>query len=367
MSTKKIGFVIQHINALGGTERAACAVMDALAPTMDIHLIEVRSRGPAPFPLATSITTHGLFDRHVSLLNSSPRLVHRLACEIRALKIDTLIVVEATHALYAVPAARLAGCRCIVWEHFNIGTDVGRRKRRWGRRVAARFAEDIVVLTARDAARWHSDLAPHAALHIIPNAAPAITSRPYDITSRRVMALGRLTDQKGFERLLAAWACVERDPRGAGWSLEIHGDGPMRDHLIELSRQLSRVAIHPATIDAAGQLETAGLLAASSRYEGLPMVLLEAMAHSVPCVAFDCETGPAEILGAEEGGILVPEGNVPALAESLLALMNDPARREVLSQGARKRARMFGAQTVSEMWHRLLIDERNVCAQEIRC
>ncbi|MCQ9156607.1 glycosyltransferase family 4 protein [Acidomonas methanolica] len=351
---RRIAFTIQHINALGGTERSTCAVMNGLVEQAELHLYEVCSRGPAVFGLDSRIATHRLSDRSVSLLASWPRLVLSLARDLRRRRIDTLVAVESTHALYAVPAARLAGCRVIVWEHFNFRTDLGKRKRRWGRRVAARYADDVVTLTERDLDLWREGARPRARLTAIANIAPPVVATPYGIGRRTVLALGRLCAQKGFERLLAAWALVEADPRGAEWRLTIHGDGPDRARLVEQSASLARVAIHPPRADAFALYEDAGLFAASSRREGLPMVLLEAAAHGVPAVAFDCETGPGEIIARDVSGILVPEGDVPALAEALLTLMADPAARCRMSEGARARARTFCRDSILARWSALL-------------
>lgn len=349
----RIGFVIQHINALGGTERAACAVMNGLADSADIHLFEVHSRGPAAFGLDPRIRTVSLFDRHVSLLNQWPRLMRRLRDGILRERLDVLVVVESTHALYAVPAARRAGCRCVVWEHFNFRADLGKRKRGWGRWVAARWADDVVVLTHRDIALWEEGCQPRARMTCIPNMAPPISATPYRVEGREVLALGRLSKQKGFDRLLAAWARVEADPRGASWHLRIVGDGPNRAALQAQAASLHRATVTPAENNVAARLSTAGLLSASSRFEGLPMVLLEATAFGIPVVAFDCETGPAEIVDDGRSGLLVPEGDVAALADALLGLMASDERRVAMADAARRQAAGFSREAVLPKWRSL--------------
>lgn len=90
----------------------------------------------------------------MKIFNSWFRIVWRLSRLLKREKIDTLVVVESTHALYGVAAARLAGVRCVVWEHFNFNVTLNRRKRVWGRQIAARWADAVVVLTQRDTALW---------------------------------------------------------------------------------------------------------------------------------------------------------------------------------------------------------------------
>lgn len=351
---RRLGFVIQHLNALGGTERAACAVMNGLAADADLHLFEVHTRGEAVFGLDPRVTRHNFFTRPVSLLNRWPQLVWKLARALRAARIDTLIVVESTHALYAVPAARLAGCRVIVWEHFNFRADISRRKRRLGRRIAARWADAIAVLTRRDINLWQHHAAPRGTMLYMPNIAPAPSDVAYDSTARRVIALGRLCHQKGFDRLLAAWSRVENDARGDGWRLDLYGDGPDKAPLEAQIARLARATLHPATKDVGPLYASAGLFAASSRFEGLPMVMLEAAAHGLPIVAFDCETGPAEIILPGKSGLLVKEGDVAGLAEGLLELMANPKERQCLSDGARCQATTFSRESCLARWRAAL-------------
>ncbi|UMM09828.1 glycosyltransferase family 4 protein [Gluconobacter frateurii] len=354
----RCAFVIQHINATGGTECSACAVMNGLVQRdVTVHLLELVGNGPPVFPLDDRIPVKSLFEKPVKIFNSWLRIVGRLVGYLRRNRIDTLVVVEATHALYGVAAARLAGCRCIVWEHFNFNITLGRRKRVWGRQIAARWADDVVVLTARDRALWQARRDVRASLTVIPNMAPPVSQTPYDETSRTVLTVGRLTLQKGYDRLLAAWRMVETDRRGAGWSLMIRGDGPDRDRLLQAAEGLSRVMLAPATHQIEAEYRRAGLYVCSSRYEGFPMVLLEAASAGLPVVSFDCETGPAEIVEDGVSGILVQPGDLHALAEALLSLMEQTEKRRTMSAMARRKASEFQEETVMARWIELLSGE----------
>lgn len=159
------------------------------------------------------------------------------------------------------------------------------------------------------------------------------------------VAGGRLISQKGFDRLIPAFAKVAR--RHSGWTLHIYGSGPRR-------RQLERlIARHGAqgNIVLAGrvrnfetQLEEASLFVLSSRFEGLPMVMLEAMGKGLPVVAFDCPTGPAELIEQGCNGILVPEGDIDALAAAMEDLIDDPGKRRRYGDAAAVKAGSLLAQ-----------------------
>ncbi|WP_215755175.1 glycosyltransferase family 4 protein [Acetobacter sp. P5B1] len=350
----RVGFVIHTIGLMGGTERTCCAVMNGLADYADITLIEVLSEGPPAYSMDERIKRAVLSAQHVSLLWSAPTLIMRLYHLIKRKKLETLVVVESTHALYAVAAARLAGVRCIVWEHFNYNVDLGKKKRRWGRLIAAKWANDIVTLTHRDQSIWQQKAQPKAQVHCIPNMAPPVSEKPYDIAARMVLALGRLSPQKGFDRLLQAWKLVEEDPRSAGWKLTIVGEGPQKTRLTEQAATLERASVGPAQKDVAALFAQAGLMVSSSRFEGLPMVLLEAAAFGVPIVAFDCETGPAEIIIPDQTGILVPQNDVAGLAEGLLNLMANPEKRLAFSREGKDRMALFSRDHVISLWCRTL-------------
>ena len=94
----------------------------------------------------------------------------------------------------------------------------------------------------------------------------------------------------------------------------------------------------------------AALIALSSHYEGLPMALIEAQAYGVPAVSFDCHCGPREVIVDGETGLLVPEGDVAALARALLALIRDPERRRRLGEQAARLAVRFDFKTIMKQW-----------------
>jgi len=352
----RVCFLIFHIGELGGTERATTAVLNGLAASGGyeaLHLLEVVPCGPPVFPLDPAIQRAHLFDRHVSLLGAWPRLAALTRRYVLEHRIDVLVVVESTHALYAVPALMGTGTRRIVWEHFNFLATNGKRKRAWGRRIAARFAEDVVTLTERDIALWRDHARPHATMTCIPNIAPPVREGVYPRESRVVLAAGRLSAQKGFDLLLRAWALVEGDARGAGWRLLIAGDGEEREAL-EHQASGMRVEIVAARAGIEALFSEAGMYVCSSRFEGLPMVLLEAASFGVPVVAFDCETGPGEIVAEGRSGVLVPPGDVAGFAEGMLGLMADAEGRARLSRGARVRAGAFQRDAIVARWRALL-------------
>ena len=172
----------------------------------------------------------------------------------------------------------------------------------------------------------------------------------------RVVALGRLVEAKGFDLLLRAFATVHR--RHPGVTLEIWGEGTDHASLLSLRDQLglaSAVDLRGETRTPAVALRRGDVFVLSSRHEGFPNVLLEAMAEGIAAVAFDCPYGPAEIIRDGVDGILVPPGDVEGLAGAIDRVLDDPATRSRLGARAVEVRERFDLERIGRMWDELLI------------
>jgi GalNAc-alpha-(1->4)-GalNAc-alpha-(1->3)-diNAcBac-PP-undecaprenol alpha-1,4-N-acetyl-D-galactosaminyltransferase len=168
---------------------------------------------------------------------------------------------------------------------------------------------------------------------------------------RHLLAIGKLIHQKGFDLLIRAFAQVaETHPE---WTLTILGEGEMRPELENLCLELNlqdRVFM-PGTIkNIDAHLRKADIFALTSRFEGFPVTLCEAMACGVPVIATDCLSGPREIIHNGIDGMLVVPENVDALASGLDVLMSDPVKRQYFSHYAPKVLDRFGVEQVMAIW-----------------
>jgi glycosyltransferase involved in cell wall biosynthesis len=169
-----------------------------------------------------------------------------------------------------------------------------------------------------------------------------------------LIAAGRLIELKGFDILIAAFvaiACQHED-----WGLTILGEGDLR---AQLERQVSdanltgRIQLPGRVDNAHSWFSQADIYVLSSRYEGLPCALCEAMACGIPAVSFDCESGPRDIIRDGVDGVLVPSGDVRALATALDSLMKDEQRRGRLRSRAAEVQQRFGMSQILERWEQL--------------
>lgn len=216
-------------------------------------------------------------------------------------------------------------------------------------RIARKF-DKFVVLTKEDAGYWGN--LPN--LEVIPNAAPSVPDFSYDTTCRRVIAVGRLDYQKGFDRLVDAWALVSEDTRKK-WRLDIFGQGEWKEMLERRIKSLGigeSARINPPTKNIFKEYASSAFIVMSSHYEGLPMVLIEAMSCGLPGVCFDFMCGPKDIIRDGQNGLLVPEGNIPALSKAMETIMRDESLRSRMSAEARKVADDYSEGNVMEKWER---------------
>ena len=208
---------------------------------------------------------------------------------------------------------------------------------------AVKPLERLVVLTRKDMQDWQE--AGCTNVICIPNPC-SLDGQEQPIPTEKkkmVLAVGRLHEQKGFDLLLQAWEYIEKSyPE---WTLRIVGEGPKRS---ELEKQIKELGLERAELagsmsNVANEYAEASLFVLSSRYEGFSLVLSEAMWSGLPCVAFDCPQGPAELLGNNRGW-LVSNGDITALAKQIAYAIGHP---EEASQKAAQ-AKAYAQQTYSE-------------------
>jgi glycosyltransferase involved in cell wall biosynthesis len=386
----KVRYLLLHAYGRGGTIRTVMNQANSLvAAGWDVELVSaVRRRDDIQFPLDDRVRVSTVVDlregayeaptgmrgrlrdrrrgkhleqpaRHIppgefGYRYFSRYLEDRLIDRLRGLSDGVLVTTRPALNFLAAEYATKGVIR-VAQDHMNHATykpDVQQRiKETYGRFDA------IAVLTERDRREYQAML-PGSRVVRIPNAVHTLDQVPARPASSKIaVAAGRLFPQKGFDMLIPAWAkLVESYP---DWQLRIYGSGEKKAELralIDEHHLYNHVFLMGHTDRLDDELAKAAFYVLSSRFEGLPMVMIEAMSHALPVVSFDCPTGPADVLTHGVDGLLVPPEDPDALAEAMAKVMADGQLRADMGAAAVMTAAGYGPDAVHPRWEALFTD-----------
>jgi glycosyltransferase involved in cell wall biosynthesis len=222
----------------------------------------------------------------------------------------------------------------------------------WRRKqeAAVRKLDALVVLTKKDAESWRSV----KESVIIPNPITLQPAAPCNYTAKRILSVGRLTEQKGYDLLIQAWTEVVKVY--PDWHLTVYGEGEEHDALL-LQIQAQGVeksfTLHAPAERIEEEMARHSIFVLSSRFEGFGLVLVEAMTCGLPVVSYDCPHGPRDIIDHEKDGLLVLNGDTHALARAMMRLMKDADLRQQMGMQGQKDVQRYAIDAVMAQWMQL--------------
>lgn len=361
--TKNIKIFIDDITRPWGTERAVINLANNLASHgYNVEIVSsYSSSGETAFPtdskirinhlgVHTSMSGISIFASLKNLYNLRSSLISALD-DYPSTLIGTNTVINSLLASIKLVGRynldKVIGC-----EHlpFESGTKFTFKLRE----IFYKYLDYTVLLTQRDLEKYiHLNL---NNLRVIPNEAPTIKLNLANKTREKILiSVGRLTNQKGFDILIDDVIPLLR--KFDDWILEIYGEGELRPQLSEMivnSDMQEKIFLRGAVNDLPQKYESSSIYLMSSRYEGLPMVLLEAQAHALPVVAYDCETGPSEIVDDGQNGYLIPMGNSYEFRRRVEELILNQEKRELMGRAAAESVQRFSSEKIFLKWRALL-------------
>ena len=350
----------------GGAERVMCTLANAWAAEgKDVTILTLHCAHELAYPIDPSVKV-----RYLGVTGASFSFTHAVAQNFRRAKVlrsairdsrpdvvISFIEIANVATLLATTALRVP---VIVSE--RIDPSLHPLGPVWDilRRITYRcLADALVCQTQSTLARFQKMIKVRGCVIPNPVVMPQEPGKPYGkrrngASTRSVTAMGRLVPQKGFDLLLQAFARIAW--RHPDWSLTIYGEGPLRNDLETQAKMLGlsdRVQMPGEIVDSFAAFRDSDLFVLSSRFEGFPNVLCEAMASGLPVISFDCPSGAAEIIHHEIDGVLVPQQDVNALAGAMDRLMGNESERSRLALHAPEMLGRFSLERILSLWQRL--------------
>ncbi len=358
---KNIAFFIHKIHLKAGMERVTSVIANALAHSdnINVHIISFYrpSKGENGFPLDKNIHVHYL-DRKRTSYKDMKSVSQQLTALIAQYQITSLIIVDTLLMLFAL-FAKGKNLQKIAWEHFNFhAKNKPRLKRFVARHLCLFCCKNVLVLTKMDQRNYQKKSLPWQKKKVLyfPN---PITIESVDIEVKRekvIVSIGRLEDQKGMDILVDM--AVDFLKEKEDWQLKIFGEGTHKEKLlkqIEHNQMQGKIHLLPYSDNVGKELMSASIYTMCSRYEGMPLILLEAMSYALPIVVFDCPSGPRELVTNGENGFLIAMNDKKTFSEKVTALMNNTQMRDVMGARGSQISENFQLDKILVLWQDLLL------------
>jgi glycosyltransferase involved in cell wall biosynthesis len=374
----KVTILLLHAWGMGGATRTMLNVARWLAQRHEVEVLSLLRNKERPFfPFPPDVTVTAVDDRRPDVRPGRARRVlarlppcllapgdHtsrratlwtelELVRKVRASAPEVLIGTRASLNLFVAGAGGAPALVATEHIEFSAYRPAVQREiwQRYGRLDA------VVVLAEPERAPFEELLRGAAPVHVIPNSVPAQRGGPARLDRSVVVAAGRLAPQKGFPALIRAFTWVaEAHPE---WRLRICGKGRQRRALAALIEELrlgEHVTLAGAVRDIEAELEAASIFVLSSRVEGVPLALLEAMNKGLAVVSFDGAAGPRDLLDDGVDGLLVPARDELALARAICALIESERLRRRLGEAARRKAAGYRMEAIGPLWDALVAE-----------
>lgn len=379
----KICFFSGDITRGGGTESVAVLIANGLAGQGKheiLFLSLVEQYGKPSFPISPEIRRYHLGEKWIQPGPGYLAVLPRLKRFLKEQQVDVLVDIDIVLDILSLPVRKGTGIKVVSWGHFSYYFEQESLYRRWILRFGAKKADYCITINEENRRCYEKYLHRKKALRTIYN--PAVSGGrqgaspdtvcghkresaldsahshtretvPEAVSGQKyILWAGRLTEIKGVDYLAETAAVVLK--RLPGWKWLVAGDGELREWLENVIRERGledRLVLLGRVEDLELYYRNAGIFALTSHSEGLPMCLLEAKSHGLPCVSFDIRTGPDEIIRDGVNGYLVKPYDCERLAERIVQLASDDGLREQFARAASLDMEKFDLERILDSWN----------------
>ncbi len=369
MSKPLLTFLFIDATIAGGAERTTFNIINHLSRKgYSIAVISLfASNQKTFFPLDKEIYFYSINKKPTSkyiffpiekyLIDYFP-VVIRLRRLLKKIKPAIVFSVAINPSIYYEAASiGLSGIKEVVCEHGDLDNTINHeRLSKWARVLGVKFGHSVLLLTEENRCKYNAYFKSKIKRSwVIPNAIPIKVDECNALDQPIAIAIGRFVPEKGFERMVDIWfSVVQVKPT---WKLKIIGDGPLKESIMQIvrSKQLEDyIIIEPATLEIESYYRNASIFIMTSHFEGLPMVLLEAMEHGIPIVAFDCPSGPRQIINDNEDGFLITNNDNEQFVARTIKLIEDETLRKKMGEKARNNIQRFSTTQIVPLWENMI-------------
>ena len=360
----KLLYITNQICGSGGLERVLAIKTKFLIDNYchDIHIITLNQESDSNFfDFSNKIRTHNI-TANGSLFARAKSYISGLKSLVNNIKPDIVLVCDDGLKGFFIPTILQKPCPIIYERHVSRNIMLNENDAIFKTiktnfyfllmQILAKNFDKFVVLTDDNVLEWNTKN-----IDVIPNPLTFYPDEKSSLTNKTVIAVGKQSYQKGYDRLLQSWKIVHK--KNPDWILKIFGKFDESQGLVKLTENLklsSSVQFFNEDKNIVERFLESSIFVLSSRYEGFGMVIIEAMACGLPAISFDCPCGPKEIISKNKDGFLIENGNIRAFASAINELIADENLRLQLGTNARENVKRFTAEIVMPQWQKLFND-----------
>lgn len=355
---KKICIIDYDMSIRGGVEQVSAALASALADHCEVHLISLCMKSTIPYEIDSRVKIHTLLEKEDRLRVMKSQATAKLSFYFKENDIAVALI-QGNYPGFICSSVRFhSKTKLIFCDHGALMNQWHQKDIVVIRAISAHLCHKVVTLTHDSLNAYNRKLLiPKKKLSCIYNWVDdeCVHSQKYNKESKKIISAGRFGKEKGFDRLIDAFAIIAK--KYPDWKLDLYGDGEMMDVVkekIEYYSILDNVNLMGMKNGIGEIYKDYAFYVLPSYREGMPLVLLEAKLNRLPIISFDISTGPKEIVQNGVDGILVPDNDIEAFANAMETLISDEKMRKKMSEETLKNLDLFSKKTILAQWINLM-------------
>ena len=356
---KKIALVKWSIDRTDGGLKVATSLANELTAMYEVHLLSMFSTEKNFFSLKQSVRYQNLSVKKISMSKNFLNAIKLLRNYLKEQSIDIVFGIGMSMNTVGVASTIGLQTKFVSCDHTNSIVDIDTKVKKIQRYVGAKFADKLITLTQEDRENYINryGIPEEKNCYIYNWKEDPLSDLTYNIDSTKIVTVGRFDYQKGYDYLVQVAKKVLKEK--TDWTWEIYGSGnqdevdKIKDLIIKNDLQ-DKLVIKGLEKNQDVIYGDKGIYVMTSRYEGLPLVLLEAQQYNLPIVSFRCPTGPNEIVEDGVNGYLIDCYDTDKMSERLLELMEDSNLRSFFSNHAKDNMEKFDKNKIIQQWIELI-------------